>query len=121
VDNDPITVSVATTANTVTEGQSVQFDITLEGASEGADGNFDLLYTLDGLAGVTPADSGNGRLQFRRRSSALGTQTAGTVTVTIPYTGALGDSNEDSTLIFRVVGVEEQPTAPRVVSSDFEG
>ncbi|MDD9818008.1 MAG: hypothetical protein OXU61_07750, partial [Gammaproteobacteria bacterium] len=111
LDVNPIDITVTASVNTVAEGGSVRFDITLTGASEGSDGNFDVLYTLDGLgAGITPGDAGNGSLRFNRL------QTAGTVTVSVPYTAERGSSDDDSTLAFRITGVEKLDTPPTLVN-----
>ncbi|MDD9875474.1 MAG: hypothetical protein OXU22_08090, partial [Gammaproteobacteria bacterium] len=102
VDNDLITLAVTATAAIVTEGRSVQFDVTLD---SGSDGDIDVLYTLGGLDGVTPNDlGGGGRLRINRG------QTAGAITAFIPPTDVLGASSDSQTLTLDITGVERLPT-----------
>ncbi|MDD9874740.1 MAG: hypothetical protein OXU22_04285, partial [Gammaproteobacteria bacterium] len=111
-DGDPITVSVAAATDTVAEGRTVRFNVTLEGAPKGPDADMEVLYTLSGPGGgVVPVEygDGRGRLRFNRL------QTAGVITVGIPATGALGAGSMDGTLALEITGVEELYTAPETL------
>ncbi|MDD9807881.1 MAG: hypothetical protein OXU34_06390, partial [Gammaproteobacteria bacterium] len=118
-DGDPITVSVAAAADTVAEGRSVRFNVTLEGAAKGSSADLDVLYTLSGPGGgVIPVDYGVGRLRFNgAKDSSRDGDTAGVITVGIPPVDALGAASEDGVITLEITGVEGIYSEPTLVAN----
>ena len=90
--SDDITVSIAApNPATAEEGGSAQFAVTLDGASAGSAAAVTVPYTVSGTTD-TPTDANSGSIEI-----AAG-QTAGAITLGIPFSQTLGDSSPAETL-----------------------
>jgi len=117
VDDDAMTLSVTPDKSTVNEGQSVQFSFELTGAERGTLADVNLLYTLTGASGFTPAVSGNDGDGFVRFTSGrMGTppvwrgEISDAISVAIPRVSTLGDSDPDQILTLTILRTERSDT-----------
>ncbi|MDD9875658.1 MAG: hypothetical protein OXU22_09025, partial [Gammaproteobacteria bacterium] len=93
--SDPMTASIARAAGqaeTVDEGQSAEFTVTLSGAASGSAAAVAVPYTIAGSGGYTPTDAGGGSVTI-----AAG-QLQGAISVRMPLSGILGAGDDDQTV-----------------------
>ncbi|MDD9874822.1 MAG: hypothetical protein OXU22_04710, partial [Gammaproteobacteria bacterium] len=114
--SDPMTASIsragASPPATVNEGASVDFTVTLSGATAGSAAEVTVPYSVGASGGYAPTDSGSGGLVI-----AAG-RTEGLISIVMPLTNAFGTDDPDQTVTVTLTGddaatddTDEGPTA----------